>query len=411
MKLVRRAIYRLPAPGNSIFIFPCQDDICVRSNPTRARRALSAILDQVVTTDEETGEEFPYVADPATGEWRTTPDGDWCGGHWIGLLWLAAERAEGERRKRLLSSARSLAETMAEELPEETMFRGMNALYAGFRGYDVTGDRELFGLGLAGADAMIDYYDERSRQIPLGEFQIRGPDNFRGEPIEGKPPGSNIGAVDNVYTALPVLWRAYRETGDPTFRDVAVSHADRHLDWYVRVDGSTWHHAVFDETGALTDQYNELADSDETCWARGQGWNIAGLARAYRETGAERYLRALERTTEYYVENSPQDLVPYWDFESPEIPDTYRDTSAAALAAYGLARLPNDDRIRNLRETGEAILASLVDSYVVLDESDPGYGIVQHGCYNAPGEYAVDNGLVWTDYYVAYTLAALLEQG
>src|SRR5215212_8194957 len=26
---------------------------------------------------------FPNFADPATGEWTTSPQGDWTGGHWI----------------------------------------------------------------------------------------------------------------------------------------------------------------------------------------------------------------------------------------------------------------------------------------------------------------------------------------
>lgn len=377
----------------------------------RATRALDALLARVETTLEQVGDEFPYYADPETGVWETTPDGDWCGGHWAGLLWLATDGADDpDERARFETAARSAARKADREMPAETMFRGLTLMYAGFRGYDVTGARDLFGMGLAGADDMLALYDERARQIPLGEFDLRGPDNFRGPETSDEPSGRRIGAVDNVYTAVPILWRAYEETNDPGFRDVAVSHTDRHLDWYIRPDGSTWHHAVFEEErGGLERQYNELAYSDETCWARGQGWNVAGLARAYDETGADRYLDALERTTDYYVDHAPDDLVAYWDFQAPGVPDEPRDTSAAALVAYGLVQLDGDtERVAHLRQTGARVLASLVANYLVLDADSDRHGMVEQTCFNKPGEYVTANETVWTDYYVAYALAEYL---
>lgn len=373
--------------------------------------ALAAIVDRVSATYEETGAAFPYFADPETGEWTTTPDGNWCGGHWIGLLRIASERLGGDTGERLQQAAREHTDKMAAYMPEHSMFRGINFHYAGFGGYDRTGDRSLFGLGLSGADAMVEEYHEGARQIPLGELAIKGPGEFRGPESDHGPPGSQIGAVDNIYTALPVLWRAYEETGDATFRDVAVSHADRHLDWYVRDDGSTWHHAVFDpETGELKRQYNELAHSDDTCWARGQGWNVAGLCRAYRETGAPRYRDAIRQTVEYYHEKSPQDGVPHWDFERQGA-DEPRDTSAAALVAYGLCRLdPADRSVAGLREYGVGVLESLLENYLVTDPDVTDYGAIRHGCFNRPGNYATDNELVWTNYYVARTLEAQLDE-
>jgi unsaturated chondroitin disaccharide hydrolase len=249
-----------------------------------------------------------------------------------------------------------------------------------------------------------------ARQIQLGEFGLRGPDNFRGEATEDNPSGRYIGAVDNIYTAVPVLWRAHDATGETRFRDVAISHADRHLDWYTRSDGSTMHHAVSDpDTGALLHQYNELAHSDESCWARGQGWNTAGLALAYNATRAERYLRALRKTTIFYVDHSPDDLVPFWDFEDLAIPNAPRDTSAAALRAYGLISLDDgSDSTAELRRTGGEILASLVDGHIVLDATNDRYGMVTHSCYNKPGEYVTSHETIWTDYYVAAAIDASL---
>ena len=376
----------------------------------RLKRTLNALVGRVDATLAATDDAFPYFADPDTGEWTTTPDGNWCGGHWVGLLRLAAERADDpEEARRFADAARDHTETVCGYVPRDSMFCGMNLHYAGFRGYDATGDRALFGLGLEAADATADAFDESARQVPLGELEIRGPEQFRGPESDHGPSGDCIGAVDAVYTSLPVLWRAYGETGNTRFRDVAVSHADRHLDWYVRDDGSTWHHAVFDpETGELKRQYNELALGDDTCWARGQGWHIAGLARAYAETRAGRYLTVLHDAVAYHRRNAPADGVPYWDYAADG--DEPRDTSAAALVAYGLTRLPDADETTDLRAYGRQVFASLVDGYLVTDPDAPNYGAVLHGCFNRPGEYAANHELLWTDYYVAETAAQLLSE-
>ncbi|MEY7851771.1 glycoside hydrolase family 88 protein [Natrarchaeobius sp. A-rgal3] len=374
--------------------------------------AREALRKRVDATLAEVGDEFPYVRDGST--WETTPNGNWCGGHWIGLLWFARDAAlatgDEDDADRYERAARSATETVHEYMPRTSMFCGMNFCYAGFDGYDRTGDRRLYGIGLEGADAMADAFHEGARQIPLGELDIKGPEQFRGPESDHGPSGNRIGAVDNVYTAVTVLWRAYEETGDTRFRDAAISHADRHLDWYVRDDGRTWHHAVFDDDGGLERQYNELAHSEETCWSRGQGWNVAGLARAHAATGAGRYLDALERTVGYYRQRSPADGVPYWDLAAPVDEDTPRDTSAAALVADGLLALPESDDTAALRAYGETILDSLLSTYLETDPDAPNYGAVEQGCFNAPGEYATNTELIWTDYYVARLVEDALEE-
>ena len=43
----------------------------------------------------------------------------------------------------------------------------------------------------------------------------------------------------------------------------------------------------------------------------------------------------------FWHPNMPTDLVPYWDFNAPEIPNEPRDVSAAAVIASGLYELAN----------------------------------------------------------------------
>jgi unsaturated chondroitin disaccharide hydrolase len=371
--------------------------------------ALDLLLHRVATTYEETGETFPYIADPETGNWQTTNDGNWCGGHWIDALRITADRT-GEDQLRTAAEAHT--QTMLDRLPQESMFYGMNTHYAGFRAYERTGADRHRQIGLDGAEAMIGYFDEQARQIPLGTLAVEGPDQtFRGPASEHGPPGDELGAVDAVYVGLAPLWEAARETGESRYRDVAISHCDRHLDWYVRYDGSTWHHVHFDSaTGEYCRAYNELAYSNETCWARGLGWHIAGLSRAYIETGATRYRLALESAMRYYDRHTDPDLVPYWDVVHPDRPEVPRDTSCAVLAADGLTRLPSTGKTATLRDFGEDILQSVVTTYLTPRPDGPQRpeGVVLEGCFNGPSGYRTQNELVWSTYYLLRTLHRLV---
>jgi unsaturated chondroitin disaccharide hydrolase len=321
---------------------------------------------------------------------------------------LSEHATRPEAVERFSTAAREYTDRYLAEGDVSWMFAGMSFFHGGFQSYDFTGNRIPYGLGFMGADAMTDLFDERARQIPIGDIDIEGPEEEFGFGEDSDVSGRTVAAVDNIYVTLPILWRAYEETGDPEFRDIAISHADRHLDWFVRGDGRTWNGVRFDpDTGKIDYHFNVLAHSDDTCWARGQAWNIAGLAHAYAHTRASRYYTAMERSIEYYLDHSPDDLVPYWDFEAPTIPDAVRDTSAAAITACGLLQLPHEERTTEYRNLGERILDSLVENYLVTDDGDDRYGMVLHGCYDRPSEYAVDNELVWTDYYVAKALWTL----
>jgi unsaturated chondroitin disaccharide hydrolase len=115
----------------------------------------------------------------------------------------------------------------------------------------------------------------------------------------------------------------------------------------------------------------------------------------------------------YYETHAPDDGVPYWDFEHPEAPDVNRDTSAAALAAYGLTQLPSEGPTAGLHAYGEHILWTLVESYLTPQGEGPDRpdGMVLEGCYNGPAGFADHHELLWTDYYLLETLARRVAAG
>ena len=58
----------------------------------------------------------------------------------------------------------------------------------------------------------------------------------------------------------------------------------------------------------------------------------------YRYTGDKRYLDHAEKVADFMLndKNMPADLVPYWDYDAPNIPNEPRDASTAAVLASAL---------------------------------------------------------------------------
>ena len=144
---------------------------------------------------------------------------------------------------------------------------------------------------------------------------------------------------------LDLLYWATRETGEPMFADIATAHASTALKYQVRADWSTSHAMDFDpDTGAFIAQGTHQGLGALSCWARGQAWAVYGFAETYRNTGDTVFLDAARNLAEYALRRAPADRVPFWDYDSPLIPDDVRDSSAAAILASGLLILAEQDR-------------------------------------------------------------------
>jgi unsaturated chondroitin disaccharide hydrolase len=345
-----------------------------------------------------------YVQDD--GSWYTTEDGNWCAGHWIGLLWLAARHSDDRSTRRRFALAAHRYVELFREQPLDSIFAGMNHLYAGFLGFDVVGDDDLRSLGLRGADAMVELFDPVAEQIPVGQYRVL-PDDHAGASRHTTADWDawdlrHMAAVDAIHTAVPVLWRAHAETGESRYSEIALRHTLRHLDWYLREDGSTIQLRPYDAvTGDPGPGFSPLAGSDDGCWSRGLGWNIAGLAAAYVATGDALVLEALRRSAAFYESRSDANLVPPWDLSSEDA-QAPRDASAAAVAAYGLLLL-RARPVPDLEELGTRILDGLITSCMTEG------GAVEHGCYRYPQRLAIDGELIWTDFYALAARDQLLS--
>lgn len=322
------------------------------------------------------------------GHWHCQSDGGWVGGHWVGLLWLAYAYS-GEAA--LDRAARAWAARLVPRQDDSTTHDlGFLFELSHVLGARLTGDAALKLPALAAAKTLLRRFDEQGKFFPAWNSQ----------------PGRAI--IDTMMN-LNLLYWATAETGDPLYARHATDHAHTALTCLVRGDGSTAHVADFDvTTGRFLRQGTHQGLSSTSCWSRGQSWAIYGLANCFGVTGDSTFLVAARRLAEYALRRLPPDHVPYWDYDSPLIPNDVRDSSAAAILASGLLRLaaldPDAGGSQRWRNEATAILESLWQCYSSRGTAEP--SILLHGTRNKPGG-SMDHGLVYGDYYFVEALLQL----
>jgi len=362
------------------------------------------LLSRIASTRGGIGDQWPYHADPDTGEWTTTEDGDWCGGHWVECLRIAGE-LNGD--KSLIEEARDRAEKLRPYLERDDQFRGHRFYYSAARLWATTGDQAMRTLALAAAYAM------RSMAMPVnGAMPIGCQVQVKSTTLASR----NIVAVDNVHPNIRLDWWAFKETGDKVFETGSKQHLDVTIRDFIREDGSTVEFIDYDPvTGDIRSEFTLLGAHDESCWSRGQAWAIAGYLRAWSEFGDTRYREAAIKLFDYWWDNVGEDRVPPWDFKDPALPDAPVDTSASAIVVEQLARMAIDpDTPADTRpyvDRLEPMLEGLCQHMTPMTENDgrPD-GMIIDGCFNQPKVFANRHELIWS---TAYTLMALyyLERG
>lgn len=216
--------------------------------------------------------------------------------------------------------------------------------------------------------------------------------------------------IDNMMN-LELLMKATEFTGDSTYYNIAVSHADQTMKNHYRPDYSTYHVVDYDpETGEVRGRYTAQGYSDESAWARGQAWSIYGYTVMYRYTGDKKYLEQAEKVADFILNhpNMPEDLIPYWDFDCPDIPDTYRDVSAGAIMASALYELFGFTGNDMYKEKADQMIESLSSPAYRAAQGTNGGFILMHSVGSIPHGSSIDVPLNYADYYF---LEALIRKG
>lgn len=219
--------------------------------------------------------------------------------------------------------------------------------------------------------------------------------------------------IDNMMNLEMLFW-ASKHTGDPKYRNVAVRHADLTMQNHFREDGSSYHVVSYNDDGTVESRGTFQGYSDSSAWARGQGWGLYGYTMCYRETGDAKYLDHARRIALFIMNHprTPADLIPYWDYDAPDIPDAPRDASAAAVIAsalFELSTLVPEEEGRSYFERAERMLMSLSSDAYLAEKGTNGGFILRHSVGHLPAQSEIDTPLNYADYYYLEAIGRYLS--
>ncbi|MEL7121350.1 MAG: glycoside hydrolase family 88 protein, partial [Bacteroidota bacterium] len=205
--------------------------------------------------------------------------------------------------------------------------------------------------------------------------------------------------IDNMMN-LEMLFEATKLSGDSTYHKIAHQHALTTMKNHFRADHSSYHVIDYDTlTGEIRNRHTHQGASHESSWARGQAWGLYGFTMSYRYTNEPQFLDKAKAIAQFFFEhpNFPEDGVPYWDFDAPNIPDTYRDASAAAIAISGLIELSKYDL-----DNAEKYLDWVDVTLNTLNSDEYKSALVpyilKHSVGSVPSDSEVDVPLTYADY-------------
>lgn len=321
---------------------------------------------------------------------------DWTSGFFPGTLWYLYEHSGNDFWRAKADSFTRLIEK--EKWNARTHDMGFK-IYCSFgNGYRLTNDAHYKDVIIQAAKTLITRYNKTVGSLRSWDHNRQKWDF----PV----------IIDNMMN-LELLFAATKLTGDSVYYNIAVAHANTTLKNHFRNDMSTYHVVDYDTlTGKAVKKNTHQGYSDASAWARGQAWGLYGYTMCYRETGDKRYLQQAEKIAGFILNhpNLPPDLVPYWDFNDPKIPDAPRDASAAAITASALFELSTfSNNSAFYRDKANAILHNLIAKYRSLAGENFGY-ILLHSTGHKPANSEIDEPINYADYYFLEALHRSLKK-
>ena len=331
---------------------------------------------------------------------RTLEDGnlklvasrDWTSGFFPGELWFLYQYTG---KKQWLDQAKAFTALIEQEqFNGKTHDMGFKVYCSVGTGFRVTKDKHYADVIIQSAKTLATRFNPKTGVIRSWDHSTEK----WGNPV----------IIDNMMN-LELLFEATVLTGDSSFHKIAVSHANTTMKNHFRPDYSSYHVVDYDpNTGAVLKRQTHQGYSHESAWARGQAWALYGYTLCYRFTKDPIYLKQAENIARFILnhKNMPADLVPYWDFDAPNIPNEPRDASAAAVIASGLYELSGYSKNKTLYvQKADKMLNSLATKYVSPVGENKGFILIS-STGSKPSNSEVDVPLSYADYYY---LEALLR--
>jgi unsaturated chondroitin disaccharide hydrolase len=381
----------------ALLLSSCQTD---KQEPITSviERGLSRSTEQALLMAKELENkegQFPKTINK-DGALETDGYGWWCCGFFPGELWYLYENNPSDELKKYAELYTDRVEP-AKNLTNTHDLGFM--LYCSYgNGYRITQNPTYKEILLTGANSLATRFNPTIGAIKSWDFNT----SVWQFPV----------IIDNMMNLEFFTW-ASRASGDPKFKEMALSHADKTIQNHFRPDNSSYHVVSYDTiTGDPHIKQTHQGYADESAWARGQAWGLYGYTMMYRETGEPIYLEQARCIAKFIMNhpNLPEDKIPYWDFDDPKIPNVPRDASAAAIMASAfieLSQMDNSEFGKACLDLAEQQLRSLSSPEYLAERGENHFFVLKHSTGNLPGNSEVDVPLSYADYYYVEALMRL----
>ena len=330
---------------------------------------------------------IPRSMDAHKLHWNMVSVDDWTSGFFPGVLWYDYEYSREPEIKEKAVYFTRLLESLSHKVTSHDL--GFQIFCSYGNAYRLTKDKYYKDVILKSAEELSKLYNPRVGTILSWPWKV----------AENGWPHNTI--IDNMMN-LELLFWASKNGGGKKYYDMALSHARVTKENHFRQDGSCYHVAVYDTiSGRLIKGITHQGYSDRSMWARGQAWAIYGYTMVYRETRDKDFLRFAEKVADLYISRLPADLIPFWDFDTPDIPAAPKDASAAAVTASALLELSTleDDPERSelYYALAKEMLHSLSSEHYQSRKKNSSFLLHSTGHYPAGEE--IDASIIYADYY------------
>ncbi len=333
----------------------------------------------------------PRTVDEA-GKLVTADIGWWCSGFFPGNLWLTYEYTADEKIKELaIQQTHKLDSLIVKTKTDHDIGFQLNCSFG--NALRLTGDNQWSAMLQEGAKVLAARFSPITGTIRSWNHDGGGKWEF---PV----------IIDNMMN-LELLMRF----GDDSLKQIALTHARTTIKNHFRPDGTSYHLVDYDpETGAVRLKQTVQGLSDESAWARGNAWGLYGYTMMYEFSKEADMLSKAEDIARTLLPKLPEDGIPFWDFDSPDIPNDLRDASAGAIMASALIKLSTLTADSGLKgqclKVAEQQLRTLASPEYLAAPGELCGFLLKHSVGHKLAGSEVDVPLTYADYYF---LEALLR--
>lgn len=322
----------------------------------------------------------------------------WCSGFFPGELWYLYENSQSPELKRYAELFTERIKLVQYETNNHDVGFMLYCSYG--NGYRLTHSHEYKDVLLTGARSLSSRFNPvvgatRSWDSNKDKWQF---------PV----------IIDNMMNLELLCWAGKVSEKDSSLYKMAVSHANTTMKNHFRDDYSCFHVVSYDTlSGKPHVKMTHQGYADNSAWARGQAWALYGFTMMARETGDARYLLQAEHVADFLMNHPmmPEDKIPYWDYDAPDIPNVPRDASAAAIMASALIELStlcgDENSAGKYMDFAVEQIRSLSSSAYLSEEGGNCNFLLKHSTGNKPKGTEVDVPLTYADYYYVEALMRL----